>query len=72
MTTVSLATLNSADKKSFIAALGDVYEQAPWVAEAVHGQRPFASLNARRPRSSGSHCSRATPTSPARPCAPER
>ena len=46
MTTVSLASLNTADKKSFIAALGDVYEQAPWVAEAVHGQRPFASLNA--------------------------
>ena len=46
MTTVSLATLNSADKKSFVAALGDVYEQAPWVAEAVQGQRPFASLNA--------------------------
>ena len=36
MTTVSLATLNTADKKSFVAALGDVYEQAPWVAEAVH------------------------------------
>ena len=46
MTTVSLATLNTADKKSFVAALGDVYEQAPWVAEAVQGQRPFASLNA--------------------------
>ena len=46
MTTVSLASLNTADKKSFIAALGEVYEQAPWVAEAVHGQRPFASLNA--------------------------
>jgi 2-oxo-4-hydroxy-4-carboxy-5-ureidoimidazoline decarboxylase len=46
MTTVSLASLNTADKKGFVAALGDVYERAPWVAEAVHGQRPFASLHA--------------------------
>jgi len=35
MTTVSLANLNAADKAAFVAALGDVYEQAPWVAEAV-------------------------------------
>ena len=46
MTTVSLASLNAADKDAFVAALGDIYEQAPWVAEAVHGQRPFASLAA--------------------------
>jgi 2-oxo-4-hydroxy-4-carboxy-5-ureidoimidazoline decarboxylase len=46
MTAISLQTLNAADKAGFVAALGDIYEQAPWVAEAVHGQRPFASLNA--------------------------
>jgi 2-oxo-4-hydroxy-4-carboxy-5-ureidoimidazoline decarboxylase len=46
MTTVSLATLNAAGKAEFVTALGDIYEQAPWVAEAVHGRRPFASLNA--------------------------
>ena len=46
MTTVSLQSLNAADKAAFVAALGDIYEHAPWVAEAVHGQRPFASLNA--------------------------
>src|SRR5262249_10423269 len=45
MTTVSLSHLNSAGKADFVAALGDIYEQAPWVAEAVHGKRPFASLN---------------------------
>jgi peptidoglycan/xylan/chitin deacetylase (PgdA/CDA1 family) len=49
---------------------------APWVAEAVHGQRPFASLNALHgamtaavraaSADSASHCSRATPTSPAK------
>ena len=46
MTTITLANLNAADKASFVAALGDVYEHAPWVAEAVHGRRPFASLTA--------------------------
>ncbi len=46
MTTISLANLNAADKAAFVAALGDIYEHAPWVAEAVHGQRPFASLAA--------------------------
>jgi 2-oxo-4-hydroxy-4-carboxy-5-ureidoimidazoline decarboxylase len=46
VTTVSLQTLNSAGKAEFITALGDVYEHAPWVAEEVHGKRPFASLNA--------------------------
>ena len=44
MTTVSLQSLNAADKAGFTAALGDIYEHAPWVAEAVVGQRPFATL----------------------------
>ena len=44
MTTVSLDSLNAADPAAFIAALGEIYEQAPWVAEAVHQQRPFVSL----------------------------
>ncbi len=46
MTAITLANLNAADKASFVAALGDIYEHAPWVAEAVHGRRPFASLAA--------------------------
>jgi 2-oxo-4-hydroxy-4-carboxy-5-ureidoimidazoline decarboxylase len=46
VTTVTLQSLNGADKASFIAAVGDIYEHAPWVAEAVVGQRPFASLAA--------------------------
>jgi 2-oxo-4-hydroxy-4-carboxy-5-ureidoimidazoline decarboxylase len=46
MTTVSLQSLNAADKAGFIAALGDIYEHAPWVAEAVVGQRPFPTLAA--------------------------
>jgi len=46
MTTVSLQSLNAADKAQFVAALGDIYEHAPWVAEAVCGRRPFATLAA--------------------------
>ncbi len=46
MTTVSLDSLNAADDPGVIAALGDIYEHAPWVAQAVAGTRPFATLNA--------------------------
>src|SRR3979411_491087 len=46
MTTVSLESLNTTDAAGFIAALGDIYEHAPWVAQAVYGQRPFATLKA--------------------------
>lgn len=46
MTTVSLESLNASDAASFIAALGDIYEHAPWVAQAVHGARPFGTLAA--------------------------
>jgi 2-oxo-4-hydroxy-4-carboxy-5-ureidoimidazoline decarboxylase len=44
MRQVSLETLNAADKWSFVADLGDIFEQSPWVAEAVFRQRPFATL----------------------------
>jgi 2-oxo-4-hydroxy-4-carboxy-5-ureidoimidazoline decarboxylase len=46
MTTVSLDQLNAADAAGFVAALGDIYEHAPWVAQAVCGARPFATLAA--------------------------
>jgi 2-oxo-4-hydroxy-4-carboxy-5-ureidoimidazoline decarboxylase len=46
MTTVSLATLNAADAAGFMAALGDIYEHAPWVAQAAFAQRPFATVSA--------------------------
>lgn len=41
---VPLETINAADKWGFVADLGDIFEQAPWVAEAVFRQRPFATL----------------------------
>jgi 2-oxo-4-hydroxy-4-carboxy-5-ureidoimidazoline decarboxylase len=46
MTKIVLASLNAADEAGFMAALGDVYEHAPWVAQAASRQRPFATLAA--------------------------
>jgi 2-oxo-4-hydroxy-4-carboxy-5-ureidoimidazoline decarboxylase len=46
MTKMALASLNAADEAGFMAALGDVYEHAPWVAQAALKQRPFATLAA--------------------------
>ena len=46
MTKMALASLNAADEAGFMAALRDVYEHAPWVAQAALKQRPFATLAA--------------------------
>ena len=46
MPPVSLDSLNSASEADFIAALGDIFEHAPWVAATTAGQRPFATLEA--------------------------
>jgi 2-oxo-4-hydroxy-4-carboxy-5-ureidoimidazoline decarboxylase len=43
---ISLEQLNAADRAQFLAALGDIYEHSPWVAESAFGKRPFASLAA--------------------------
>jgi 2-oxo-4-hydroxy-4-carboxy-5-ureidoimidazoline decarboxylase len=43
---VSLEHLNAASADDFVAALAGIYEHSPWVAAAVAGQRPFASLKA--------------------------
>jgi 2-oxo-4-hydroxy-4-carboxy-5-ureidoimidazoline decarboxylase len=40
----SLDHLNRASRDEFVAALGGIFEHSPWVAEAVAGKRPFASL----------------------------
>ena len=42
--TVALADLNQMAPPAFAAAIGDVFELAPWVAEAAHAKRPFASV----------------------------
>lgn len=41
---VALAELNAADRATFVAALGDVFERSPWVAEAAWEARPFAGV----------------------------
>lgn len=46
MTKYTLDTLNKADAKEFVAALGDIFEHSPWVAERVVTKRPFASVRA--------------------------
>jgi 2-oxo-4-hydroxy-4-carboxy-5-ureidoimidazoline decarboxylase len=43
---VSLADLNAMDRTGFVAALGEVFEHAPWVAKAAYVRRPFASGSA--------------------------
>lgn len=43
---VSLDAINAADRSSFVALLGAVYEHSPWVAERAWAVRPFASLDA--------------------------
>ena len=46
MAKLTLAHLNACDPAAFVATLGDVFEHAPWVAEAAAAQRPFASVTA--------------------------
>ncbi|BAT59939.1 uric acid degradation bifunctional protein PucL [Variibacter gotjawalensis] len=43
---ISLDHLNAAPAPEFVAALGEIFEHAPWVAEAVTSQRPFATVTA--------------------------
>ena len=42
----SLADLNRAGRAAFVGALGQVFEQSPWVAERAHAARPYASVAA--------------------------
>jgi len=46
MAQISLDDLNAMDGPGFMRALGDIFEHAPWVAEAVAAARPFRSLAA--------------------------
>lgn len=46
MTTHTLHALNNASAADFTAALGDIYEHSPWIAEAASQARPFATLAA--------------------------
>lgn len=46
MTKVTLDTLNAETADAFVAALGLIFEDAPWVAAAAAAQRPFPTLAA--------------------------
>jgi 2-oxo-4-hydroxy-4-carboxy-5-ureidoimidazoline decarboxylase len=41
---IALAQLNDIETAAFVAALGTVFEHAPWVANAAAAQRPFATV----------------------------
>jgi 2-oxo-4-hydroxy-4-carboxy-5-ureidoimidazoline decarboxylase len=43
---ITLDRLNASDQRAFIAAVGEVFEHAPWVAERAWAARPFASVAA--------------------------
>jgi 2-oxo-4-hydroxy-4-carboxy-5-ureidoimidazoline decarboxylase len=44
---LTLAEVNRMDEAAFMAAFGDTYELAPWVAKAAFAKRPFATVTAR-------------------------
>ena len=41
---MTIAELNSFDRSRFVAVLGSIFEDSPWVAERAWEQRPFASV----------------------------
>jgi 2-oxo-4-hydroxy-4-carboxy-5-ureidoimidazoline decarboxylase len=43
---MTLAELNARDRRGFVVALGGVFEDSPWVAEAAWARHPFATLDA--------------------------
>jgi len=43
---LTLSALNTRPAPSFVAALGEVFERAPWVAEAAAGARPYPTVAA--------------------------
>jgi 2-oxo-4-hydroxy-4-carboxy-5-ureidoimidazoline decarboxylase len=46
MSTTTLDQLNAMTPPDFVAALGDVFEHSPWIAQAAAVARPFATVSA--------------------------
>lgn len=46
MSKFTLEALRKASAQEFAAALGDIFEHSPWVAERVAAKRPFANVRA--------------------------
>jgi 2-oxo-4-hydroxy-4-carboxy-5-ureidoimidazoline decarboxylase len=44
--TVTLDDLNRMDRTGFVSVMSPTFEAAPWIAEAVYDQRPFATVTA--------------------------
>jgi 2-oxo-4-hydroxy-4-carboxy-5-ureidoimidazoline decarboxylase len=44
MAQISIAELNACDKAAFVAALGNIFEYSPWIAEQAASMRPFAGV----------------------------
>jgi 2-oxo-4-hydroxy-4-carboxy-5-ureidoimidazoline decarboxylase len=44
MAQMTLADLNACSKAEFIAALGNIFEHSPWIAEEAAAERPFAGI----------------------------
>ena len=40
---IHIDQINNKDLVGFVDLLGGIFEHSPWVAEQVHGERPFAS-----------------------------
>jgi len=46
MSQIELEALNAMPAEAFVVALGNIFEHAPWIAQAVAPQRPFATVTA--------------------------
>src|SRR3982751_5406036 len=43
---MKLSDLNAASKEDFVAALGNIFEYSPWIAEQAAASRPFSGVAA--------------------------
>ena len=46
MTQITLAELNACSRDDFVAALANIFEYSPWIAEQAAAARPFAGVRA--------------------------
>src|ERR1700756_179962 len=46
MSQVKLSALNACSKDHFVAALANIFEHSPWIAERAANARPFGGVNA--------------------------
>jgi 2-oxo-4-hydroxy-4-carboxy-5-ureidoimidazoline decarboxylase len=44
MSQISLSDLNASNRDDFVAALGNIFEHSPWIAERVSSMRPFTGV----------------------------